>query len=253
MSNASRNVVFDVISDISNDMTRCIDKNDAITTCPETVKPEVIIGIDNLSVGSDGSAHIQPNIVDDDLHTGTDSHDTSRSPRSSIRRFRDKKMRASRRDPYVHETSDDLNRPELLWNSKIEGIIKVWYEKCLNYSELHNLRSARHKKIFYSISIPSAIIPMVLASAGEGLGASWKPVVICCLILTGILNIINGFLNPGKRAEEHLNFEALYSELAIEITSELVKPQRYRQDADVFIQRIMDRYTSLNNRAPKFN
>jgi hypothetical protein len=101
------------------------------------------------------------------------------------------------------------------------------------------------------LGIPSAIIPMALAAASDILGDDWKIVTISSLIVMGILNIILGFKNPGKRAEAHLNFEALYGELAVEITSELVKPREYRQDADVFIQKIMDRYNSLNNRAPQ--
>ena len=70
------------------------------------------------------------------------------------------------------------------------------------------------------------------------------------LIVVGSLNIISGYLNPGGKEEAHKDFESLYNELAVEITSELIKPQKNRQAADVYVQRIMDRFNNLNARAP---
>jgi hypothetical protein len=148
------------------------------------------------------------------------------------------------------DTSDNVNRQELLWTKKIESKLSEWHENCINIAKVHNAKSKKHRKVFYVLGIPAAIIPMGLAAASEILGDDWKGIVISLLIFMGILNIVSGFLNPGKRAEAHLQFEALYNELAVEITSELVKPQRNRLDADVFIQKIMDKYNGLNNRAP---
>jgi len=52
------------------------------------------------------------------------------------------------------------------------------------------------------------------------------------------------------RSPVYLKINGMYNELATEITREMVKPQRFRQDADVFLQRIMDRFNYLNNLAP---
>jgi hypothetical protein len=173
------------------------------------------------------------------------THISGSSRGRTPRKKREKKYRS-----YVQETSDNHDRPELLWTTKIENVIYGWHNKCLKNADWHAMRAKHHKKIFYGLGIPSAIIPMALAAASEMMGEDWKVFIIASLIITGILNIIAGFLNPGKKAEAHLNFNALYSQLAVEITSEMVKPQSYRQDADVFIQRIMDNYNSLNNRSP---
>lgn len=149
-----------------------------------------------------------------------------------------------------HITSDDKNRKELLWTNKIEDVLNDWHSKCIKSSAWHFQKAKKHKMRFYILGIPSAIIPMSLAAASDLLGEDWKLLVVIAMIISGSLNIVSGFLNPGKRLESHLTFSSLYSELAVEITSELVKPQSHRQAADVFIQRIMDNYNSLNNRAP---
>lgn len=179
------------------------------------------------------------------------THTRSSSNERSPRKKREKKHRTHRRrGSYTQETSDNHDRKELLWTTKIENVLKGWHNKCLKNADWHAVRAKHHKKIFYSLGIPASIIPMALAAASEVMGDDWKIFVVVSLIVTGVLNIVAGFLNPGKKAEAHLNFNALYNELAVEITSELVKPQSYRGDADVFIQRIMDAYNSLNNRAP---
>lgn len=149
-----------------------------------------------------------------------------------------------------HVTSDDKNRKELLWTNKIEDVLNEWHSKCITSSAWHCKKAKKHKMRFYILGIPAAIIPMALAASSDFLGDDWKLLVVIAMIISGSLNIVSGFLNPGKRLESHLTFSSMYSELAIEITSELVKPQSHRQAADVFIQRIMDNYNSLNNRAP---
>lgn len=149
------------------------------------------------------------------------------------------------------EKSDNSYRKQLLWTDKIEDVINSWYLKCLENADNHLVKAKRHKCMFYSLNIPAAIIPMTIAALTETTRERWELLITFLLIVNGILNIVNGFLNSGKKAENHMNFNALYNELAVNITSEIVKPKKFRQSADVFIQRIMDNYNSLNNRAPE--
>lgn len=141
-------------------------------------------------------------------------------------------------------------RYDISWSVDIENVIKGWHNKCLQYAETHHDRAIIQRRLFYFLGITSSIIPLILASLNDTLNEEFPILTLVFLIITGILNTITGFINPGKKAEAHLNFEALYNELAVEITSELVKPSIYRQNAHVFIQRIMDNYNNLNNRAP---
>jgi hypothetical protein len=168
---------------------------------------------------------------------------------SSNERKRNRK-KWKKRTRYGNESADNTNRKELLWTTQIENVIKGWHNKCLRNANSHASHSKVQKKIFYGLGIPAAIVPLILATLVTTLVDDLVWVNTVCLIITGIINIVNGYLNPGGKAKAHQDFEALYSELSVEITSELVKPQASRQAADVFIQRIMDRYNNLNNRAP---
>jgi hypothetical protein len=155
-----------------------------------------------------------------------------------------------RKNSYGHETSDDTNRRNLLWSDRIERVIKQWNERCVESANVHAAKGKHNKKVFYIISIIAAFIPFAIAIYEDDLVDEWAWVSKISLTIAGGLNIIGGFLNPGGKAKSHQDFEALYNELAVEIKSELVKPQKNRQSADVFMQRIMDRYNNLNNRAP---
>lgn len=229
----SRDVPLGDIAAISDDMTQCINNH-------YTGK---ILQPSNQQKLTENASLLNED-VEIDIIDGSQGHTPIPSNISNHEKKRQSNI-------YTFETSDDNNRKELLWTTKIEDVIRDWHSKCVEFSDIHGIRSKYHKKIFYGLGIPAAIIPMTLAAVSDIITDDWRSVMVICLIITGILNIIIGFLNSGKRAEAHLNFEALYSELSIEITSELVKPQSYRQDADVFIQRIMDRFNSLNNRAPQ--
>jgi hypothetical protein len=75
-------------------------------------------------------------------------------------------------------------------------------------------------------------------------------ITIGFLVVTAVLSTVTTVLNPAKRSEAHINYSCSYSELANEISSELVKPQRFRIAADVYIQKILDRLNALNAHAP---
>lgn len=228
---SNRDVSMEDVSMISKTMTKLTtptagavdEKNpDAIILVDNTQDPaDVCVGVSSYPYESEGSD-------------------------SSI--YKKKHMNSRKTDS--RETSDNPNRQELLWTKPIEGIIKGWYNKCLKNSNNHAEHSRYQKKIYYGLGIPATIIPLVLATLVTTLVDDWSWINTVSLIIAGIINIINGYLNPGGKEKEHQEFEAMYGELAVEITSELVKPQGNRQAADVFIQRIMDRYNNLNNRAP---
>lgn len=152
--------------------------------------------------------------------------------------------------PRSNQTYDNINRQELMWSEKIETIVKGWHNKCLKNANSHNECGKYQKKVFHGLGIPASVIPFILATMSITLTGDWEWVSTIGLIISGILSIVSGYLNPGGKSNAHEDFDSLYAELAVEITSELVKPQHNRQAADVFMQRIMDRYNNLNNRAP---
>lgn len=69
-------------------------------------------------------------------------------------------------------------------------------------------------------------------------------------MVIGILSGINTFFNYGKKENLHNQYQGLYDELACFIQHELVKPKKYRIACDVFLEKINNKMSNLNNHAP---
>ena len=147
------------------------------------------------------------------------------------------------------ETHDNPNREVMLWTTGIEHVLTEWYDKCRNRAGRHTTSAKRYTILRMVLVIPSSLIPLSLAAFSTMLPHTHY-IFIGGMILTGLLTTSVGVMNPSGRSRQHRSFEAQYHELATEITTELVKPQRHRVEADVFLQRIMDKFNYLNNRAP---
>jgi hypothetical protein len=146
-------------------------------------------------------------------------------------------------------TTDNRFRQAMLWSSDIEDVLTKWHQKCTSNARQHCQSGATFRTIYTCLAIPASVVPLALASLSSIVTKS-HTVFIVGMVISGVLSTFVGVLNPGSKAQRHRGFEAHYTELSMEITKELVKPQRHRADADVFLQRIMDRYNHLNNLAP---
>jgi hypothetical protein len=146
-------------------------------------------------------------------------------------------------------TTDNQFREAMLWSSDIEDVLNKWLRKCTTNAQVHCQCGSMFRTIYTCLAIPASVVPLALASLSSVVTKS-HTVFIVGMVISGVLSTFIGVLNPGSKAQRHRGFEAHYTELSMEITKELVKPQRHRADADVFLQRIMDRYNHLNNLAP---
>ena len=147
------------------------------------------------------------------------------------------------------ETMDNPHRQVMLWTVDIENVITTWYDRCRSRAKRHLVRSDRYIVLNMLLVIPSSVIPLTLVSFSTLL-LQTHTVFVGGMIVTGCLSTIMGVLNPSGRSRQHNSFATQYNELATEISTELVKPQRHRLEADVFLQRIMDKFNFLNNLAP---
>jgi hypothetical protein len=176
------------------------------------------------------------------------AHWTNSSPNRST--YSSASQRSSElRRKYAHETSDNVHRQPLLWTSAIESKFKEWYTKCVNNSALHNDKAKKYKKINYAIAIPAASIPLSAAALANYI-ETYPIVQYICLVMTGILSIVQTTLNYGKKSERHDVYSSSYGKLGEIIGKELIKPQKNRREADVFLQEIMDEFNGLNRDAP---
>ena len=145
---------------------------------------------------------------------------------------------------------DDLLRSVAPWDSKIEDQIRKWKLECQNLSTSHNDKAKYFKKLYYFFSLMIAILSITITlfeSVDIYLGKT--PTLIFLLIIS-FLNVCNTLIIPGQRSERHFSFASNYYEVQLEITSELIKPRKHLIDAEIFLQKTMDKYNSLNVRAP---
>ena len=145
-------------------------------------------------------------------------------------------------------SSDTHNRIEMQWIKRIEKLIYSWNDNCINKAAEHKKYSGINKKIFYIINIPAVILVFIVSAIPSYMINDNETIFNIILIIAGVLSTINAFLNPGEVSARHNNFYNSYNELSVEILSELAKPRAHRQDADVFLQRTMDKYNCLNSR-----
>ena len=149
---------------------------------------------------------------------------------------------------------DDSNRKEMLWDERNENFLKDIQRKCIDFAKTQ-LNKAKHKRYLYIFfSIPCIIIPLLLSILNNIVINKNMMLYIntISLVINVIFGSINTFMNYGRMIEQHLLFKNKFNELYINIQSELHKPKKNRQPADMYIEGIKSQYNSLCNYSPDF-
>ena len=152
-------------------------------------------------------------------------------------------------DTMSNSISIDGERVEMSWNEKIEELLKRWSEECNELSQRHHEASKRKKRIHYGFQIPIIITPFVLGFSSSFYGEEHdynRYVNSYGNLILGIMSGINTFINYGGKHKEHENASNRYSEVCLDIESILIKHKKYREAADISIERFKQRIESLN-------
>lgn len=151
-------------------------------------------------------------------------------------------------ESHIASSQDDDSRRELLWNSKIELLIRNWRESCTKLASLHDKCSSRKKLFFYWLAMSCSILPFCTALVSEILppGPQIQTINTIILFISSSLSAFNAFLNYGKAYAEHNHASFKYTELVHEIDSILVKPKADRVQADLQLEIIKNRFELLN-------
>ena len=144
--------------------------------------------------------------------------------------------------------TQDVFREQLMWTTGVEELMRNWYKKSLVSADVHHTKARKFSALYILLGIPASVLPLSMGALANAGVPTWLETAM--MFTTGVLVTTQNYINPGKRGEKHYTFEARYHELAIQIAAELVKPQRHRLEADVFLQKIMDKYNFLNGTAP---
>lgn len=143
---------------------------------------------------------------------------------------------------------DDPMRVEMMWAKKQETYLTNIAQECNLLSKTHERLGRRYRRFYMALSVPSVVLPLVIGTI-ETLDKNVMLVTVgmtCVSILSGL----STFLDFGRKSESHYTSEQDYSDLESEITLTLVKPRAFRIPADVFLERVNHRFSTIHRTSP---
>mgnify|MGYP006405736717 CR=1 FL=1 len=146
--------------------------------------------------------------------------------------------------------SSDVVRLEESWEPKNEEFLIKIKNECLEISAAHGRLSRKNKKYYVSTSIPTIIIPLILANLSVLWENSHQYINSIGLTVVGIINGLQILLNFSKKSEIHNKFSGHYAELSSEISKILIRKKRFRSAFDVILERVTEKKNSLDEYAP---
>lgn len=149
----------------------------------------------------------------------------------------------------VTPDSLDREREEMLWTERPEKQLSTWKKEIDLKSKHHKKIGRRNKKLYIVNGIPAIVIPLVIAGL-NGIVDILPITISCLMIFASVISTISSFMNFGKKSQMHFEYESKYGELSLIIELELCKKKVDRIACDVFLERIFNKYNSLNNSAP---
>jgi len=145
--------------------------------------------------------------------------------------------------------SRDKDRDEMLWDSKLEALIGNWKEQIEHKAGYHDKLFRRYKRINNCIGVPAVLIPVILSTLTSML-AQYPLVSSLLMLSSGMIAGVQNFFNYGSKSQKHNSYASFYDQLNTEIEMEMHKHKRFRDPADVYIERIFQKLTQLNATAP---
>jgi hypothetical protein len=152
--------------------------------------------------------------------------------------------------PKDSSTSSDIAREEEKWSSKNEVYLQQIRDKCTEKSKAHDMSSHKNKKFYIYASIPTIILPLVLANTTSYIPTDYNFVEPLGLTCIAIINGLKTLFNFSKKTEVHNTFAGKYSEIADDITTQLSRGKRFRIALDVYLERITSSVRILDASAP---
>lgn len=151
--------------------------------------------------------------------------------------------------PSDKSSQDNPERHEMLWQKREETLLIKWKDETKSKGLQHHKKGKFNKKLYYIFGIPNIIIPLVIGSL-NGVVELLPMTLTGLMISSSIFAGINTFMNFSKKSQLHFEFDAKYNELAVLIEKELSIPKAHRIAADVFLEKVQQKFNSLNNYAP---
>lgn len=147
------------------------------------------------------------------------------------------------------ESSDDVSRSEMKWNSKNSDLLFQWSKQCESSSKMHGLKAKKFKRLYTWFGLPSVLIPLSIGILQPYL-KEYDLIISLLMVLSGSFSAVSTFFDFSRKRSKHLEAESNYGELFLKIQSILAVPKKNRNAADVTITEMLFRLNALNGTAP---
>jgi hypothetical protein len=147
------------------------------------------------------------------------------------------------------ESSEDVERLNMLWTSEHEVFLLKIKEDSKNKSIKQNQQYKKFKKIYYALAIPNVILPLSLAALNP-LFLNISTVNIIGAASTSVIAGLLGLANLNERLASHLLYRERFNQLVNEIELILIKKKKDREPADVTLEKIKSLYDHLSELSP---
>ena len=144
-------------------------------------------------------------------------------------------------------SEDDPERREMMWRSKAEDLVHTIRDGAKAQSAKHDKAAWKSRKLYQVFGLPTVIIPLAGSVAAQFLP---EAAVGAMLLTSGVCAGVNTFLNYGQKTQMHFEYSARWDEISSSIDFELAKPRADRTQADVFLERLRNRTSSLRAAEP---
>jgi hypothetical protein len=142
---------------------------------------------------------------------------------------------------------DDPERREMLWRTRAEDHVNSVRGVAEAHAGKHEKAGWKARKLYQVFGLPTVIIPLAGSVAAQFLPES---AVSGLMLASGVCAGVNAFLNYGQKAQMHFEYSARFAELASSIDFEMAKSRSDRTAADVFLERLKGKTSSLRAAEP---
>ena len=144
-------------------------------------------------------------------------------------------------------SEDDPERREMLWRTRAEDHVHSIRDVAKDHAGKHEKAAWKARRLYQVFGLPTVIIPLAGSVAAQFLPES---AVTGLMLASGVCAGVNAFLNYGQKAQMHFEFNSRYVELASSIDFEMAKSRSDRTAADVFLERLKGKTSSLRAAEP---
>jgi hypothetical protein len=148
-----------------------------------------------------------------------------------------------------NSNSVDIVRSEESWTSDNQAFILQIKNDSEFSREQHSAAFVKNKKMYIAFSIPTIIIPLIVANCAIFLD-TLNYIVPISLTIVSILNGLSVLFDFSKKSQLHDSHAARYHELTNSIATILVRGKAYRPAFDVTLTRISQKKAALDASAP---